>query len=529
MVGHMPHFCTYSSCCGMRYSNALPPMNLLESRKGRLFTFGALYFSEGLPGGFLTMAIATEIQRRGLDGTGMYAAFITFLALPWAWKFVMGPLVDNIHFNRFGARKQWIVAAQCIMITAFILAMFNMPDKINVVESSKEGFMGTIDSLWLSGIALFGGLLFLHNSFAATQDVAIDALACQTLKADERGLANGIMSSCSYAGYLVGGYGILLLKETFMKMKYEGPEHIEPGIAELAAFGPASFNQASIFVIAAMACVMISVVFFVREKTAAQQIADGELAAPEPGVSPLRTISSQLYDYFKTLWTQVILTRNGFLGIVLSLTPIGGLALSLYLSSLVGPRIGMTDGEIFRLGTLSVLTIFIPFNLLGGWLSDRFSRRIILAFAGTMTILPGLWMASQFKAAGWAHFPDAVNGYWPREEALITSWWIAVMTFQVFYGMTQGVKLALYMDIVRPKVAATQFTAMMAFTSWANLGTQGLQGHAWDEKYGWDWPIWNVLYLDSALGVIFLIWLFMIKLPKKEKAGEATQAADTTG
>ena len=59
-------------------------MNLLESRKGRLITFGALYFSEGLPGGFLTMAIATEIQRRGLEGTGMYAIFIGFLALPWA-------------------------------------------------------------------------------------------------------------------------------------------------------------------------------------------------------------------------------------------------------------------------------------------------------------------------------------------------------------------------------------------------------------------------------------------------------------
>lgn len=497
-------------------------MNLLESRKGRLLTFGGLYFSEGLPGGFLTMAIATEIQRRGLEGSGVYAVFIGLLALPWAWKFVMGPFVDNIHFNRFGARKQWIVTAQCIMITAFILAMFNMPLDIEVVQSEKDGLLGTIDSLWLSGIALFGGLLLLHNSFAATQDVAIDALACQTLKEDERGLANAIMSSSSYAGYLVGGYGVLLLKETFMKMKYEGPADIEPDIAELAVYGPASFNQASVFVIAVMACILMSVVFFVREKTAAQQIADGELPAPEPGVSPLRTISSQLYDYFKTLWTQVILTRNGFLGIILSLTPIGGLALSLYLSSMVGPRIGMTDGEIFRLGTLSVVIVFIPFNLLGGWLSDRFSRRIVLGFAATMTILPGLWMASQFRAAGWAQFPESVDGYWPREEALITSWWIAVMTFQVFYGMSQGVKLALYMDIVRPKVAATQFTAMMAFTSWANIGSQTLQGHAWDKDNGWNWPIWDVLYLDSALGVIFLIWLFMLN-PRKRSDNDAEE------
>ncbi len=255
-------------------------MNLLETKVGRLVTFGALYFSEGVPGGFLMMAIATEIQRRGMEDSGMYAAFITILALPWAWKFIMGPLVDNIHFKSFGARKQWIVTAQTIMIMAFILAMIYMPEQLEIVKSERGGLLGTIDSLWLSGVALFAGLLFLHNSFAATQDVAIDALACQVLKEDERGLANGIMSSSSYAGYLVGGSGVLWLK---------------------GAVG--SFDKASIFVIALMATVTICVVIFVREKTAAQQIEDGELPAPEPGVHAFSALSSQIYDYFKTLWT----------------------------------------------------------------------------------------------------------------------------------------------------------------------------------------------------------------------------------
>jgi len=40
----------------------------------------------------------------------------------------------------------------------------------------------------------------VHNAFAATQDVAIDALAVDVLRQDERGLANGFM----FAGASIG-------------------------------------------------------------------------------------------------------------------------------------------------------------------------------------------------------------------------------------------------------------------------------------------------------------------------------------
>jgi len=109
-------------------------MNLLKTKTGRLAAFSGLYLSEGLPGGFLMMAIATELQRRGM-GTAAYGTFVSVLALPWIWKFLMGPFVDNLRIKRFGARKQWIVGAQSGMLLALCAAMYFMPEKV-VIEDT---------------------------------------------------------------------------------------------------------------------------------------------------------------------------------------------------------------------------------------------------------------------------------------------------------------------------------------------------------------------------------------------------------
>ncbi len=467
-------------------------MNLLQSKPGRLVAFGVLYFSEGLPGGFLMMAIATEIQRRGMEGAGVYGAFISMLALPWIWKFLLGPFVDNLRLKRFGARKQWIVMAQSVMIVALGLAMLNLPKEITVPDTGGTGFFSTVESLYLSGIGVFAGLLFLHNFFAATQDVAIDALACQVLREDERGLANGVMFGATHAGYAVGGSGVLFLKGTF-----------------------GSFELSSLFVLALMATILAGVIFFIREKSAAQEIADGELPAPEPGHSGWLAAKEQITDYLKTSGKSMFLSRNGLLTTILALTPIGALALSMLLSALIAPRLGMTDREVAALNLAST-AVFIPFCLFGGWLSDRFSRRLILAITASMTVFPSIWIAFQFKQVGWDHPPAAVDGMWPREDALIVSWWIATLAFTVFNGFKYGVKTAFYMDIVTPKIAATQFTALMALTNLTNIYSKVWQSQALDTN-GWNWPVWKLLFVDAALGLLFLIVLFFIKPNSKEK------------
>ena len=141
-------------------------MNLLKTKTGRLAAFGGLYMSEGLPQGFAGVALALEFKRRGMDAAAL-GTFAATIMLPWTWKFVMGPFVDNLHIRRFGARKQWIVFAQIGMLACLALALMRMP------EFTAAGAVG---------LGLFTALMVLHNVFAATQDVAIDALACSVLK-----------------------------------------------------------------------------------------------------------------------------------------------------------------------------------------------------------------------------------------------------------------------------------------------------------------------------------------------------------
>ncbi len=477
-------------------------MNLLDSKVGRMITFGGLYLSEGLPGGMLTMAIFTEIQRRDM-GTAAYGALGAALILPWGWKFLLGPFVDNLHLKRFGARKQWIVTAQFLMLLAIAAAMFCMPDSFAIDQKGEVGMLATFKAFFTSGfsIGLFAVLLFIHNSFAATQDVAIDAMACQILKPEERGLANGIMFSSTHAGYFIGGSGVLWLKGQV-----------------------GSFEGATIAIMAIMAMILICVILFVSEKTAAQQMADGDIPAPNPGDSGLKIITDQLGDYFKTIWKSVLLSRNGLLSILLAITPIGALALSMLLSALVAPKIGMTDNELALLNLVSSL-VWIVFCLLGGWLSDLFGRRLIFALSASLTILPSIWIAMQFKAAGWSHPPEMLaDGTWPREEALMVSWWIAILVFSVFSGGSYGVKSAFYMDIVNPKIAATQFTALMAMTNMTNGWAKLWMSQAWDKKDGWGWPIWNLLYVDCAIGLLFLIVLYFIKPNEQEKKAKEKKA-----
>src|SRR5207344_1660028 len=93
----------------------LPFPDLLASKKGRLTAFFLLYVTEGIPLGFTATAIATQMRRQGL-GPEAIGAFVASLYLPWAFKWIAGPIVDTFSSDRFGRRRTWIILMQLGMI-----------------------------------------------------------------------------------------------------------------------------------------------------------------------------------------------------------------------------------------------------------------------------------------------------------------------------------------------------------------------------------------------------------------------------
>ena len=94
--------------------------NILDTRKGRLTTFGLLYISEGIPLGFAAVAMAAYMRRQGLD-VAQVGAFVAAFYLPWAFKWAWAPLIDLIKLNRLGGRKAWITICLIMMIITLLM------------------------------------------------------------------------------------------------------------------------------------------------------------------------------------------------------------------------------------------------------------------------------------------------------------------------------------------------------------------------------------------------------------------------
>ena len=168
---------------------ALGLPNLLATRKGRLAAFFLLYVTEGIPLGFAATAVAYYLRKSGVSPAEI-GAFVGSIYVPWAFKWAFGPLIDVFRSCRLGHRRAWILGTQLMMsITLAGLVVFRLPEQL----------------------AFFTALLFVHNTFSAMQDVAIDALAVNTLHEDERGLANGLMFAGASVGQTIGGLGVLFV------------------------------------------------------------------------------------------------------------------------------------------------------------------------------------------------------------------------------------------------------------------------------------------------------------------------------
>ena len=102
------------------------------------------------------------------------------------------------------------------------------------------------------------------------------------------------------------------------------------------------------------------------------------------------------------------------------------------------------------------------------------------------------------------------------DAALVTTFWLAVIAFNVFQGLYYGVRSALFMDVTTPAVAATQFTAYMAMSNLVISYTSWWQGLS---IVSWGYPV--TLVIDSVAGLVVLFLLPFMAARKDRAAGLA--------
>ncbi|MEO7111115.1 MAG: MFS transporter [Polyangiaceae bacterium] len=151
-----------------------------------LALLSALYFVEGVPWGFQSQALPIFLREHHESLTVI--GLLNALSLPWMTKALWAPLVDRYGWQRFGRRKSWIVPLQIALTLACLYG---------------SSVVGGPD--WKP--VLF--VVFLMNAFAATMDIAVDALAVDVFRDHAIGTGNITQVVGYKAGSLVSG-GLLV-------------------------------------------------------------------------------------------------------------------------------------------------------------------------------------------------------------------------------------------------------------------------------------------------------------------------------
>ena len=423
-------------------------INMLETRRGRLFGFGILYISEGIPFGFSTTAMVMFMRLQGLS-IGQIGAFVAAVLLPWGLKWAWAPVIDIVKLNRFGGRKAWIFLCTAMVIVTLVT-------------------MAIVD--FAANYQLLIWAVILNNFFCATQDVAIDSLAVNILKDNERALANGFMFGGQYFGIALGGGGAIFVSSLW------------------------GFNAALIFVSGLMLANLIFVLLFIQDPEAGQ---------PEKRrvVSAFAHFVGVLGLFVRNLYTGFMESGSGpKLGLLFAILPVGALALAYAILGTLQVDYGLSQAQISSLAFANSALAGIG-CLTGGFLGNRYGVKRMLTLFYTLTSFPTAFLAYQISALGLTGIP-------------IEIFYAVVLVHGFCYGMAFAVHAAIFMGMTNPAVAATQFTAYMAISNVAiSIGNlwQGIIAERFDYSLA--------LYIDAGL-VVFALALIPFLSDRKEKVVE---------
>jgi len=305
------------------------------------------------------------------------------LVLPWTGKFLWAPLVDALRSVRWGFRN-WAITAQLAMGACLIPLLWLEPTE-------------HLD-IWIA-------LLFAHAFFAATQDVAIDALAVTTTDPQQRGWLNGAMQAGMLLGRSLFGGGAILVATHF------GWHAV---------------------LIALLVAIWGSVIFLCNTTFETDQ----------------KVLQSSVWSQFSSSIRQAISARNTWMGLGFALTAGAGFEA---MGALAGPFLVDQGVSVNVTGVFFGIPVVLAMlfgGLVGGKLADRGERRRTVArHLGLLCILVSLVGIATLAGA-----PVVVV------MGLMGLVYIAI-------GLFTAASYALFMDLTDPRLGATQFSTFMAATN----------------------------------------------------------------
>ncbi len=265
--------------------------------------------------------------------------------------------------------------------------------------------------LWLdlhADFAIILPLLLTHACAAATQDVAIDALCIATADPLERGRLNGWMQAGMLLGRAAFGGGALLL----------------------------STRIGTSAVVTLLIAVTTGSLLLVLGSRPVSSRTQHDLT--ERGRHVFYVLQQSLAD------------RRTWLGLLFAF--IGGAAFK-SLEVVIGPFLvdrGYGEDQIGLFSAGPMIGLMICGSLSGGWLADKMSRRTFVAAALLSFVIPICGLAASDLWLEGRRGPHLLIAL------ILTAFGIGVFT---------SASYAMFMDLTRPAVAATQFSAFMGATN----------------------------------------------------------------
>ena len=305
-------------------------------------------------------------------------------------------------------------------------------------------------------------MIVLNNFFCATQDVAIDSLAVSVLRDNERATGNGFMFGGQYLGIALGGGGAIFVS------------------------GLWGFDASLMYVSAMLLANLVFCLLYIEDPIAGEE-------PPPRTVGAMRHFVGVLGEFVRNLYTGFMESGSGHkLGLIFALLPKGAMALAYAPLGTLQVDYGLTETQISQVSILNSTLAGVG-CVIGGIIADRVGVKLTTGIFFALSALPTMYLATQIASIGLTAIP-------------ITHFYGVIMSHGFLFGMGYGSRMAIFMGLTSPAVAATQFTAYMAISNLCVSITNYWQGTVAEN---FDYSV--ALYIDSALIIAAVVLLPFIK------------------